>query len=100
MADYLSNLYPWIKSIHIMAVMSWMAGLFYLPRVMVYHVERTTTGDILDQTFQVMEFKLLKVIMNPAMIVTWVFGVLLAVTPGIVDWSETWPGLKRFLSSL
>ena len=94
MADYLSDLYPWIKSIHIMAVMSWMAGLFYLPRVMVYHVERTTTGDILDQTFQVMEFKLLKVIMNPAMIVTWVFGVLLAVTPGIVDWSETWPWVK------
>ena len=100
MADYLSNLYPWIKSIHIMAVMSWMAGLFYLPRVMVYHVERTTTGDILDQTFQVMEFKLLKVIMNPAMIVTWVLESFWQSRLGSWIGQKHGPGLKRFLSSL
>ena len=71
-----------------------MAGLFYLPRVMVYHVEHAETGDVLDVTFQVMESKLLRVIMNPAMIATWFFGGLLVVTPGIVDWAMVWPWLK------
>lgn len=94
MTDFLFTAYPWIKALHIMAVISWMAGLFYLPRVMVYHVERAVTGDVLDVTFQVMESKLLRVIMNPAMIATWFFGGLLVVTPGIVDWAMVWPWLK------
>ena len=94
MTDFLFIAYPWIKALHIMAVISWMAGLFYLPRVMVYHVERAETGDVLDITFQVMESKLLRVIMNPAMIATWFFGGLLVVTPGIVDWAMVWPWLK------
>ena len=94
MADFLFVAYPWIKALHIMAVISWMAGLFYLPRVMVYHVERAETGDVLDVTFQIMESKLLRVIMNPAMIATWFFGGLLVVTPGIVDWAMVWPWLK------
>jgi len=94
MTDFLFIAYPWIKALHIMAVISWMAGLFYLPRVMVYHVERAETDDVLDVTFQVMESKLLRVIMNPAMIATWFFGGLLVVTPGIVDWAMVWPWLK------
>lgn len=94
MTDFLFMAYPWIKALHIMAVISWMAGLFYLPRVMVYHVERAETGDVLDVTFQIMESKLLRVIMNPAMIATWFFGGLLVVTPGIVDWAMVWPWLK------
>lgn len=94
MTDFLFIAYPWIKALHIMAVISWMAGLFYLPRVMVYHVERAETGDVLDVTFQVMESKLLRVIMNPAMIATWFFGGLLVVMPGIVDWAMVWPWLK------
>ena len=94
MTDFLFIAYPWIKALHIMAVISWMAGLFYLPRVMVYHVERAEMGDVLDVTFQVMESKLLRVIMNPAMVVTWFFGGLLVVTPGIVDWAMVWPWLK------
>lgn len=94
MTDLLFIAYPWIKALHIMAVISWMAGLFYLPRVMVYHVERAVTGDVLDVTFQIMESKLLRVIMNPAMIATWFFGGLLVVTPGIVDWAMVWPWLK------
>ena len=94
MTDFLFIAYPWIKALHIMAVISWMAGLFYLPRVMVYHVERAETGDVLDVTFQVMESRLLRVIMNPAMIATWFFGGLLVVTPGIVDWAMVWPWLK------
>ena len=59
-----------------------------------YHVERAETGDVLDVTFQIMESKLLRVIMNPAMIATWFFGGLLVVTPGIVDWAMVWPWLK------
>ena len=94
MNNFLFMAYPWIKALHIMAVISWMAGLFYLPRVMVYHVERAETGDVLDVTFQVMESKLLRVIMNPAMIATWFFGGLLVLTPGIVDWAMVWPWLK------
>ena len=94
MTDFLFIAYSWIKALHIMAVISWMAGLFYLPRVMVYHVERAETGDVLDVTFQIMESKLLRVIMNPAMIATWFFGGLLVVTPGIVDWAMVWPWLK------
>ena len=94
MTDFLFIAYSWIKALHIMAVISWMAGLFYLPRVMVYHVERAETGDVLDVTFQVMESKLLRVIMNPAMIAAWFFGGLLVVTPGIVDWAMVWPWLK------
>ena len=94
MTDFLFIAYPWIKALHIMAVISWMAGLFYLPRVMVYHVERAEMGDVLDVTFQVMESKLLRVIMNPAMIATWFFGGLLVVTPGLVDWAMVWPWLK------
>ena len=94
MTDFLFIAYSWIKALHIMAVISWMAGLFYLPRVMVYHVERAETGDVLDVTFQVMEINLLRVIMNPAMIATWFFGGLLVVTPGIVDWAMVWPWLK------
>ena len=94
MTDFLFIAYPWIKALHIMAVISWMAGLFYLPRVMVYHVERAEAGDVLDVTFQVMESKLLRLIMNPAMIATWFFGGLLVVTPGIVDWAMVWPWLK------
>ena len=94
MNNFLFMAYPWIKALHIMAVISWMAGLFYLPRVMVYHVERAETGDVLDVTFQVMESKLLRVIMNPAVIATWFFGGLLVLTPGIVDWAMVWPWLK------
>lgn len=94
MTDILSLIYPWVKSIHIMAVLSWMAGLFYLPRLFVYHVEQAKNGDQLDQTFQVMERRLLRAIMNPAMVVAWFCGLMMVFTPGIVDWSEFWPWTK------
>ncbi|MCH2093916.1 MAG: protoporphyrinogen oxidase HemJ [Rhodobacteraceae bacterium] len=96
MTDLLASGYPWIKSLHVMSMIAWMAGLFYLPRLYVYHAEKAKTGDILDETFQVMELKLLRVIMNPAMIVTWLCGLALAFTPGIVDWSYIWPWTKAF----
>lgn len=94
MSDILSLAYPWVKSLHIMAVISWMAGLFYLPRIFVYHAEQAEKGDQLDQTFQIMELKLLKVIMGPAMAVTWIAGLIMVFTPGIVDWSAVWPYTK------
>jgi protoporphyrinogen IX oxidase len=92
--DFLSNYYLWVKSLHVIAVIAWMAGLFYLPRLFVYHVEEVEQGSKTDKMFQKMERRLLKAIMNPAMIATWVFGILLVTTPGIVDWAEIWPWIK------
>jgi len=94
MTDLLQALYPWTKALHIIAVISWMAGLLYLPRLFVHHVERAQAIDGAEPIFEMMEEKLLRVIMNPAMIVTWVAGLALVFTPGIVDWSAIWPWLK------
>ena len=94
MTDFLFLMYPWSKSLHIMSFIAWMAGLFYLPRIFVYHVERAERGDILDETFQIMEHKLFKFIMTPAMISTWFFGLILISMPGVVDWTNLWPWIK------
>ena len=94
MTDFLSHAYPWMKSLHVMAVISWMAGLFYLPRLFVYHAERGQNGGEPAQSFQIMEEKLLRMIMNPAMVVTWLAGLALVLTPGIVVWSDLWPWSK------
>jgi putative membrane protein len=69
--------YPWAKAIHVIAVISWMAGMLYLPRLFVYHAE-AGKGSAQSETFKVMESRLLRAIINPAMIVTWVFGLWLA----------------------
>ena len=75
MTDLLYALYPWVKSLHIMAVIAWMAGLFYLPRLFVYHVEKAQTVDGRKIRSSLKWKKsLLRVIMRPAMIVTWVCG--------------------------
>jgi putative membrane protein len=71
-----------------------MAGLFYLPRLFVYHTESVEPGTGTERLFQSMEYKLLRIIMNPAMIATWVFGLALVFTPGVVDWGEVWPWTK------
>lgn len=94
MSDILSAAYPWIKAVHVMAVVSWLAGLFYLPRLLVYHAERAQVGEEPVASFRIMEAKLLRLIMNPAMIATWVAGLALVVTPGVVDWSMVWPWTK------
>lgn len=85
--DALAPAYLWLKWIHIAAVISWMAGMFYLPRLFVYHVG-ATPGSEMDETFKVMERRLLKVIVNPAMIATWLAGLALALTPqaGAAGW--------------
>lgn len=94
MMDILIWLYPWTKALHVMSVLAWMAGLFYLPRLFVYHVEAVEQGSGTDGLFQTMELKLLRLIMNPSMIAAWVFGLMLVFTPGIVDWSSIWPWTK------
>jgi protoporphyrinogen IX oxidase len=75
-------MYEWIKALHIIAVIAWMAGMLYLPRLFVYHCE-SKTGSSQSETFKLMERRLLKAIINPAMIVTWVAGLYLA-------WSGHW----------
>jgi putative membrane protein len=70
-------LYEWIKALHILAVISWMAGMLYLPRLMVYHCD-APVGSPQSETFKVMERRLLKAIINPAMGVTWLTGLYLA----------------------
>lgn len=71
------NLYLWIKALHIIAVISWMAGLFYLPRLFIYHAD-AEPGSVQSETFKVMEQRLLRIIMNPAMMLTWILGLYLA----------------------
>lgn len=94
MVDLLSDAYPWVKALHVMSVIAWMAGLFYLPRLFVYHVERASTGNEIDLVFQTMEWKLYRYIMVPSMVASWLFGLALVLTPGIVDWSFAWPWCK------
>ena len=94
MGDFLATYYLWIKACHVISVIAWMAGLFYLPRLFVYHVEQVQAGSPTDAMFQVMERRLLKAIINPASVATWLFGLALVFTPGIVDWTEIWPWSK------
>lgn len=91
MMEFLISAYPWTKTLHIVSMVAWMAGLFYLPRIYVYHAERASTPGELSETFKVMEAKLLRLIMNPAMVATWAFGVVLLATPGLIAWgSDLW----------
>ena len=90
------NTYLLFKSIHLIAVISWMAGLLYLPRIFVYHseaVQKNRSEDLME-TFKVMERRLLVYIMNPAMIVSWIFGVLLIHTIGLDNLGSVWIQLK------
>jgi len=92
--DFLALAYPWTKALHVISVIAWMAGLFYMPRLFVYHVEAVAAGSPTDALFQTMERRLLRVIMNPAMVATWIFGLALVFTPGIVSWGTIWPWTK------
>lgn len=94
MLDLLYSVYPWAKALHVMSILAWMAGLFYLPRLFVYHAEQVKSGSETDLLFQTMERKLLRMIMNPAMISSWLFGLFMVFTPGMIDWSLVWPWSK------
>lgn len=93
MIEILLPYYSWIKAFHVISVIAWMAGIFYLPRLFVYHSERAVIGSELDETFQVMEKKLLRFIMAPAMISTWFFGLLLVLLGGF-DFGAAWAWIK------
>ena len=84
--------YDVIKALHLISVMSWMAGLLYLPRLFVYHAE-TTVGSVRAETFKVMERRLLKAIMNPAMVASFAFGIwMIVLAPGLLH--EPWMHVK------
>src|ERR1700738_541845 len=83
----MSNLYLWLKVLHILAIISWMAGMLYLPRLFVYHVE-APQGSPQARTFVVMERRLMRAIMLPALLVTWITGLTLAVQAGFLH--EGW----------
>lgn len=93
MTNFLVTWYPWIKALHIVFVIAWMAGMLYLPRLYVYHAD-VAAGSPQSELFKVMERRLLRAIINPAMILVFIFGGLLLFTPGVIDWSQGWIHLK------
>ena len=90
------NIYLLFKSLHLIAVISWMAGLLYLPRIFVYHVENKEKKETTD-IFEVMEKRLFFYIMRPAMIFTWIFGLILIYINGIEIFSQLWMQIKIVL---
>lgn len=94
------DLYAWLRALHIVAVVAWMAGLFYLPRLYVYHAGAAPGSD-LSETLKVMERRLLRAIMNPAAVATLGLGAALLTEPGAVDWSgDLWIYPKLALVAL
>ena len=90
------NLYLIIKSLHLIAVVSWMAGLLYLPRIFVYHVENFEKKDAAD-IFEIMEKRLYNFIMRPAMLFSWIFGIILIYLNGLDVLSTFWMQIKLLL---
>jgi len=84
-------MYEWVKALHVISVIAWMAGLFYLPRLFVYHCQ-VPAGSPQSELFKVMERRLLRAIMNPAMIATWIFGLWTAWL--IEAWTQPWFHIK------
>ncbi|HVC54357.1 MAG TPA: protoporphyrinogen oxidase HemJ [Stellaceae bacterium] len=96
MSSLFAAAYPWVKALHIISVIAWMAGLLYLPRLFVYHAD-VPPGSQRAAMLEVMERRLLRGIMLPAVVMTYLFGMLLAATPGIVDWQRGWIWMKLAL---
>ncbi len=91
--EILWNYYDWLVAFHVISVMFWMAGMYYLPRLFVYHAEAYEKNES-AQTFEIMEYKLLKIILNPAMIFAWVSGFLLLMRPGFYGSAGIWLNIK------
>jgi len=89
MEGFLGGAYLWVKAFHIIAVIAWMAGMLYLPRLFAYHVD-AEKGSVQSETFKVMERRLLRGIINPAMILVFLLGGLLFFDRGMAIWSEGW----------
>jgi putative membrane protein len=96
MSSWLISHFLWIKAIHVIAVISWMAGLLYLPRLFVYHC-RAERGSEMSEMFKLMEYRLARYIMTPAMIASFLFGLLLLFTPGVLSGGGTSLLVKLFL---
>ncbi|GIT91447.1 UPF0093 membrane protein [Jannaschia pagri] len=87
------DFYIWAKALHVISIIAWMAGLFYLPRLYVYHVEKRDEVPEMIPVLHVMESRLLKAIMTPAMVSSWIFGLVM-VGMGGVDFGAVWPWVK------
>ncbi len=96
MIEFSATAYLWIKALHVISVIAWMAGLLYLPRLFVYHAA-AAPGSELSETLKVMERRLLRAIMNPAMLASLLFGALLLLDRNRANWSEGWLHAKLAL---
>jgi len=94
MIEFFQDYYSLFLSLHIISVISWMAGMFYMPRLFVYHT-RLEAGSDASEMFKEMEYKLIRIIINPAMMATWIFGLILAFSQQV--WSEPWFHVKFLL---
>lgn len=93
---FLGKYYLWIKALHVIAMIAWISGMMYLPRLFVYHCD-AALGSQQSETFKLMELRLLKGIINPAMIVTILLGTMLLFTKGVIDWADGWIWVKLAL---
>jgi protoporphyrinogen IX oxidase len=96
MLEFLNPAYLWIKAFHIIAVIAWMAGMLYLPRLYVYHCQ-TAPGSPESERFKIMERRLLRGIVNPSMIAAWFLGLTLALTPASGGFAQPWLHAKLLL---
>ncbi len=96
--DWLGPAYPWIKAAHLIAVIAWMAGLLYLPRLFVYHAG-VPAGSARSDLFKVMERRLYRAIMHPAMLASLASAGLMLAVPGAVDWGQGWLHAKLALAA-
>ncbi|MDC3402257.1 protoporphyrinogen oxidase HemJ [Alphaproteobacteria bacterium] len=91
--EILNEYYLWFLAFHLISVMFWMAGIYYLPRLFVYHTEAYEAKQPFS-VFETMEAKLLRIIMNPAMIAAWIFAILMIIRPGFLEIVELWFWIK------
>ena len=94
--EWLPDLYPWTRALHVIGVIAWMAGMLYLPRLFVYHAG-VQPGSESSEMLKIMERRLLRAIINPAMIAVFLLGGALLSTPGVADWSMGWLHAKLLL---
>lgn len=96
MIDFLNTYYDYIKALHVISIIAWMAGMLYLPRLFVYHCG-ASAGSELSETLKIMERRLLKIIINPAMIAAWIFGILMIAARSDILMSQGWIHVKLLL---
>jgi putative membrane protein len=100
MNEFLIWFYPWTKTLHILSVIVWMAGILGLSLLFSFHVEGIEAGSRTDTELREFERKIVRYVMNVVMTTTWVFGLMLLFTPGLVDWASVWPWTKAAAVSL